>query len=70
MDVVFLLEHIAGQGTLNEDVKTIGIFSSDEKAQSAIERLKVVDGFSAFPEAFIVSRKRLDQISWEEGFVW
>ena len=69
---VFLLWHIY---TLTDDdgprdeVKLIGAFSSEEKAQRQIEALKDKPGFYEHPlSCFEVHRTRLDQPGWTDGF--
>ena len=68
MNFVFLLQHVAREGEDDEDVKTIGVFSSEDSARSAIDKLRNVPGFRDFPSSFVISRKLVDQVSWEEGF--
>ena len=69
---VFLLWHTHpltdGFGT-HEEVKLIGVFSSEEKAQEAIEQLRNKEGFRDYPpQCFLIDRTGLDQTSWTDGF--
>jgi len=68
MEFVFLLQHVAREDEVDEDVKTIGVFSSEDTARSAIDQLRNMPGFRDFPSSFVISRKLVDQVSWEEGF--
>ena len=52
-----------------EDVKMIGVYSSPEQAQSAIERLKSQLGFADTPEGFEIDLYILDEDQWTEGYV-
>jgi len=47
----------------------IGVYSTDEKARVAIERMKVKPGFVDFPQGFEVCSYPLDRDHWTEGFV-
>jgi hypothetical protein len=66
---VYLLQHVAREDTDNEDIKTLGIYSSQGKAQAAIKRLVKLSGFRRFPDSFYTDRYTLDQDEWAEGFV-
>ena len=68
MEFVFLLQHVAREDEDDEDVKTIGVFSSEDVASFAIDQLRNRPGFRDFPDSFVISRKLVDQVSWEEGF--
>lgn len=66
---VFLLEHIHEMESGEEDIKTIGIYSSEESAKQAITRLSRQPGFRKDIEGFEISCYRLDQDNWTEGFI-
>lgn len=65
---VFLLQHVARQDTENEDVKNIGIYSSENAAKAAINRLKDKPGFKLYPDSFNIGPYILDFDYWQEGF--
>ena len=65
---VFLLEHTREHEDGSMDVKTIGIYSTREKALETAQRLRARPGFSDIPEGFTIDLYLLDQASWEEGF--
>jgi hypothetical protein len=44
-------------------------YSSQERAESAIERLRLQPGFRETPEGFVVQRYPIDKDHWVEGFV-
>ena len=70
MKSVFLLEHsyeISDTG--EQETKTIGIYSSRDKAEQAINRLIKQPGFRDFPEYFNIDEYIVDQDHWEEGFI-
>lgn len=66
---VFLAQHVHTLGGGEEDLKIVGVYSTREKANEAIERLRQQPGFRDAPEGFIVDVYRLDQINWERGYV-
>ena len=66
---VYLLQHVAREDTDDEDIKTLGIYSSQGKAEVAIKRLVQLSGFRRFPDSFYIDRYTLDQDEWAEGFV-
>jgi hypothetical protein len=67
MRTVFLLQHsyeIEG----SEQIKIIGIYSTRDKAKTAIEKFKTLPGFSDYPDSFYIDEYEIDQDNWEEGF--
>lgn len=69
MKTVFLLHHVRELSAGREDVKLIGVFSTEEKARAAFERLKRQPGFCESVSGFQVNRYIIDQVEWAEGFV-
>jgi hypothetical protein len=68
METVYILEHVY---ELNgeDEVKHIGIFSSVEKANEVIEKIKNMPGFLNHPiECFQIHKSKLDTYGWGEGF--
>ena len=59
MMIVFLVEHSYRHGECVE-TKTIGIYSSEENAKAAIDRLRRQPGFSDWPESFFIHTHELD----------
>jgi hypothetical protein len=77
--IVYSLEHVVDYAGDMESVKTIGIYSSREKAAQAIDRLKDKPGFCENPllfnpaederaSGFIIDAYVLDVDNWSEGF--
>ena len=66
---VFLLQHIHEFDDGHEDVKFIGVFSSREAANAALDRVRKQPGFRDLPQAFDISPHTLDETSWLEGYV-
>ena len=69
---VFLLWHthdLTDDCGTHEEVKLIGVFSSEEKASEAMEQLKDKEGFRDFPAScFEIAGMKVDQSSWADGF--
>src|SRR5690349_4129190 len=65
---VYLLQHAAREGRDDEEVKTLGIFSSEKEAKLAIRRFKKLPGFSRYPNNFHLNLYRLNEREWPEGF--
>ena len=54
---VYLLTHVRADGE-DQDMKICGIYSSDEEARSAIQRLVIEPGFKDYPEGFYRTNSR------------
>ena len=69
---VFLLWHthdLTDDCGTHEEVKLIGVFSSEEKAKKAMEQLKDKEGFRDFPiSCFEIAKTKIDRPSWIDGF--
>jgi hypothetical protein len=68
MKSVFILQHVAREGADDEDVKLIGVYSTRQKAQASIARLRRQPGFRECPDGFHIDRYEIDQDCWAEGF--
>lgn len=70
MKTVFILRHSYElSDTGKEETKFIGVYSSKEKAEKAIERLSKQPEFRDFPDYFYIDEYEIDQDNWCEGFV-
>ena len=65
---VYILQH-SRKTNEEENVKTIGIYSSKKKAEEAKKRMKKLKGFKRYPRGFSIDPYVLDQDYWEEGFI-
>jgi homoserine kinase type II len=65
---VYLLQH-SYEHNDDEEVKVIGVYSSEMAARAAIKRLKEQPGFRNYPDGFHVDHYQLDKDHWTEGFV-
>ncbi len=69
MTTVFAAYHIRAKDPDNDDVKLIGIFSSQKLAEAAIDRVKGQEGFRDYLDGFSIDEKTIDKVCWSEGFV-
>lgn len=66
---IFLVQHVHTLEDGEEDVKTIGIYSTRETAERAVERLRLRPGFRDTPDGFSIDLFWVDQDCWEDGYV-
>ncbi|MGB3777059.1 MAG: hypothetical protein WA960_01770 [Tunicatimonas sp.] len=70
MKTVYIVHHLYEFEGCDE-TKLIGVYTSKDKAQAAIDRLKTKKGFSDKPHDFHLNEFELDQDIWKGGFsVW
>ena len=65
----FLVHHVHVLGNGVEDVKLIGVYSSEDKANKVISRLVQQPGFVGSPDGFSIDKYEVDEDHWSEGFV-
>jgi hypothetical protein len=66
--VVFLLWHVHEFPCGEEDAKLIGVYSSQELAEQARQRVATQPGFREAPTGFCIDRYTVDQDNWREGY--
>jgi hypothetical protein len=66
---VYVVRHVHGEDTDDEDVKFIGVYRSRETADAAVARLSKQPGFCDWPDGFHIGRYELDKDHWTEGFI-
>jgi hypothetical protein len=69
MEYAFLLWYEHGGEYHDNDSVLIGVYSSEENAAAARERVKDKPGFVERPEGFIISRYELNKDHWTGGFI-
>ena len=67
MDVVYILWH-SYEDDEHEDSKLIGVYSNQELAESAKQKVVNQPGFKTYPEGFIIDKYAINQDHWMEGF--
>jgi len=65
---VFVVQHVHVLADGAEDVKFIGVYSSELSAKGAIKRLREVAGFRDHRDDFVVDCYEVDKDHWTEGF--
>ncbi len=66
---VYVVQHTRERDAEAEDVKLVGVFSSESAARAAVSELSARPGFAAHPDGFHIDRYELDRIEWADGFV-
>ncbi|MBA3520163.1 MAG: hypothetical protein H0T75_21570 [Rhizobiales bacterium] len=69
MTDVWIIHHVRELEEENDDVLLIGIYSSFQKAEAAVSKLKAAPGFREHPEEFQIEKYTLDEAHWNEGFI-
>jgi hypothetical protein len=65
---VFLAAHVFEYPDGHDNVRIIGVFSSNRKARAAIRQVREKPGFRERKRKFEVSRCVLDTVDWTEGY--
>ncbi len=66
---VYLLQHSYEVDGIDE-IKLIGIFSTEGNARRVVDHLKIQKGFDKFPETcFHIDKVLLDDYKWQGGFI-
>lgn len=65
---VLLLDHVHKMESGEEDIKFIGVYSSEESAKQAIARLSKQPRFRKYVEGFQINCYELDRDHRQEGF--
>jgi len=66
---LFVVEHLHVLKDGDESIKLIGVYSSQEAAQKAADRLRLRPGFCDTPDGFSIDRYSLDEDNWTDGYV-
>ncbi|TSJ43102.1 hypothetical protein FO440_02630 [Mucilaginibacter corticis] len=71
MTKVYLLYHTHFDKRLisGEDVKLIGVYSSEEKAKAAQARTETLPGFKDAKAGFEITINIIDKDEWTSGFI-
>lgn len=68
MSELYLVQHENVDEGYIEEMRIIGIYSSEKEAQNAIERVKKLYGFSDYLRGFQITKYILDKDQWVAGF--
>lgn len=64
----YVVFHVRETDSGHEDVKIIGVYSSQTNADSAIARISKLPGFVDCKEGFTTDEYPVDEDHWTEGF--
>jgi hypothetical protein len=65
----YVVQHVHAAPDGDEDVKFIGVYSSEQAARDAVARLSLQPGFREHRDGFHVSAYEIDKDHWVEGFI-
>lgn len=65
---VYVVFHAYESDEQDETTKMIGVYSSEEEAMRAVDRLRDKPGFRDHPDGWHVEPYPVDQDFWTEGF--
>lgn len=65
LESVFSMSHSYTIHRYLDDERFIGVFSSREKAEKAVEELKKQNGFILHPDDFDISEIEINELLWE-----
>ena len=66
---VFVVQHVHEISADDEDVKLIGVYTTEETARAAVVRLSLQPGFRDTASGFRVDRYTLDEDHWSDGWL-
>jgi hypothetical protein len=69
LNEVVVVCHVYEDDDEIEQIKFIGVYSTEAKAKSAVELLLNQPGFQDYPDGFGIEVCQLDRTGWTEGFV-
>ena len=70
MSVVFVVQHLREDEDGYDNIKLLGVYSTQDLAEAAVERYRQLPGFTEHAAGFDISGYELDKDSdWTEGFV-
>jgi hypothetical protein len=69
VESVFLLWFVRAADTPEEDPLFIGVYQTEQDAESAIKRLRTQRGFIDDPTGFQICPYEINKDHWTEGFI-
>ena len=71
MEEVYLVHHVRviSEEDDTEDVKLIGVYTTEKLAKEAVERLGKFEGFCDHLDGFDISETILNEDIWTSGFI-
>jgi len=68
-------DHVDADGQLvwdeedGDNLKILGVYSTEQRALDRIDRARSFPGFADEPDCFMTSRYVVDQDQWDDGFI-
>ena len=69
MTTIYGVQHAYEDDAGCEEVKFIGLYSSESSAKAAIQRVSKQPGFRDRPDGFHIDPYTVDKDQWSEGYV-
>lgn len=70
MEFVYIVQHAySGPNDTPEQIRLIGVYSTEDNARRAITRISSAPGFKDNLDGFHVERYRVGKDHWAEGYV-
>ena len=69
MDSAFLLWYVHARDRADDEELLIGVYTTEEEAKAAIERLKHKPGFVSARGGFQIHPYEVNRDHWTEGFI-
>ncbi|MBQ9484451.1 MAG: hypothetical protein IJU82_09685 [Ruminiclostridium sp.] len=66
---VWLLQHSYPLENGADEVKMLGVYSTEALAFAAVSRYRKLPGFCDHPDDFYIDRYEVDKDCWTEGFI-
>ena len=66
---VFLLWHVHQVAGEEDDEKLVGVYSSEDQARAAIERVRQQPGLMDEPDHFHIDMYEINRDYWAEGYI-
>lgn len=67
--IAYVLQHSRKIACGCNEVKFIGVYSSNSEAASTIKKLASQPGFRDYPDGFHIDGYEINKDHWQEGFV-
>jgi hypothetical protein len=66
---VFFVQHVHPLKSNEDDLKVLGIYSTEKCAVIAVERMRALPGFYDVPDGFSIDDRLADEDHWTEGHI-
>ncbi len=67
--IAYIVQHVHEFDDGEENVKLIGVYSTRERGELAVERSRLLPGFQDAPGGFSIDAYAMDEDHWNDGYV-